>query len=303
MKLSRVERRPAASPLLLAAALLAPAASGLAAPPLAGPQAPPPEPVRALDTPTAPARSVGVVPGGVARWPGSGTTRCGDARETWSPLEGACYYPVDLGQKEGTLEIFRERDGRRETATLRVLPPPYTAETLEVDPGKVHLSRKNRLRADREREVVVPLSSLRTNPVFSFPLGSPLQSAPPPRNFGTRRVFNAESRSAHGGADYRTPAGTPVLASEEGLVVLAADHFFAGKNVFVDHGGGLLSMYMHLSRLDVKKGQRVKRGDRLGLSGATGRVTGPHLHFGLRWRGAKVDPALLLGDPAALPSP
>lgn len=305
MKLARVERRPAASPLLLAAALLAPAAFGLAARPPAGPQAPPPEPVRLLDAPPAPAatRSVGVVPGGVARWPGSGTTRCGDARETWAPLEGACYYPVDLGQKEGTLEIFREWDGRRETATLRVLPPPYAAETLEVDPGKVHLSRKNRLRADREREVVVPLFSLRTNPVFSFPLGPPLQNAPAPRNFGTRRVFNGESRSAHGGADYRTPAGTPVLASEEGLVVLAADHFFAGKNVFVDHGGGLLSMFMHLSRLDVKKGQRVKRGDRLGLSGATGRVTGPHLHFGLRWRGAKVDPALLLGDPAALPSP
>jgi murein DD-endopeptidase MepM/ murein hydrolase activator NlpD len=246
---------------------------------------------------------VGVVPGGVARWPGEGITRCGDAREEWAPLDGACYYPVDLGQESGTLEVFRDRAGRRDTATIRVLPPPYAEEKLEVDPGKVHLSKKNRLRADREREVVVPLFSLRTSPVFSLPLGSPLEHAPPPRNFGKRRVFNGEPRSAHGGADYRARTGTPVLAAEAGLVVLAAHHFFAGKSVFVDHGGGLLSIYMHLSRIDVKEGQRVKRGDRLGLSGATGRVTGPHLHFGLRWRGAKVDPALLLGDPAALPSP
>jgi murein DD-endopeptidase MepM/ murein hydrolase activator NlpD len=249
------------------------------------------------------APSGGVVPGGVARWAGEGITRCGDARETWAPLDGACFYPVDLGQENGTIEVFRDRAGRRDTATIQVLPPPYAEERLQVDPGKVHLSKKDRLRADREREVVVPLFSLRTNPVFSLPLGSPLEHAPAPRNFGKRRVFNGEPRSAHGGADYRAATGTPVLAAEEGLVVLAAHHFFAGKSVFVDHGDGLLSIYMHLSRIDVKEGQRVKKGDRLGLSGMTGRVTGPHLHFGLRWRGARVDPALLLGDPAALPSP
>jgi murein DD-endopeptidase MepM/ murein hydrolase activator NlpD len=210
---------------------------------------------------------------------------------------------VDLGQQAGTLEVYRETAGRRETATLRVLPPPYAEESLRVDPRKVRLSKRDRLRADRERKIVVPLFSLRTNPAFSLPLGSPLRNAPPPRNFGTRRLFNGEPHSAHGGADYRAPPGTPVLAAEAGLVVLAAHHFFAGKSVFVDHGGGLISIYMHLSRLDVKTGQRVAKGDRLGLSGATGRVTGPHLHFGLRWRGAKVDPALLLGDPVKLPSP
>lgn len=281
---SPVARLSLVAPLLLAAAVGAPFGLGQAAAP-------------------AEAFTVGVVPGGVARWAGEGITRCGDAGETWAPLDGACFYPVDLGQENGTLEVFRDRAGHRDTATIRVLPPPYAEEKLEVDPGKVHLSEKNRLRADRERQAVVPLFSLRTNPTFSLPLGSPLRNAPPPRNFGKRRVFNGEPRSAHGGADYRTPTGTPVLAAEAGLVVLARHHFFAGKNVFVDHGGGLISMYMHLSRLDVKEGQRVAKGGRLGLSGATGRVTGPHLHFGLRWRGAKVDPALLLGEPAALPSP
>jgi len=288
------------------AAFLAALGLGAAPPPApaAGGDPPPPTPVAALTAgPGAAPAGAGVVPGGVARWAGEGIRLCGDARETWAPLGGACLYPVDLGQAEGTLEVFRDRGGVRETATLHVLPPPYASEVLEVEPRKVRLSRKDRLRAARERKAVVPLFSLRTHPVFSLPLGSPLENAAPPRNFGKRRVFNGEPRAPHGGVDYRARTGTPVLATEDGLVVLAADHFFAGKNVFVDHGGGLLSMYMHLSRIDVRAGQRVARGERLGLSGATGRVTGPHLHFGLRWRGARVDPALLLGDPSLLPSP
>jgi murein DD-endopeptidase MepM/ murein hydrolase activator NlpD len=246
---------------------------------------------------------VDVVPGGLVRWPGEGITLCGDARETWRPLDGACCYPVDLGQAEGTLEIFREAGGVREAATLRVLPRPYAEESLEVDPRKVRLTRAARRRVARERKQVVPLFSLRTHPAFSLPLGSPVLDAPPPRNFGTRRLFNDEPRSSHGGVDYRVPTGAPVLSADAGLVVLVARHFFAGWSVFVDHGAGLVSMYMHLSRASVRTGQRVARGERLGLSGATGRVTGPHLHFGLRWRGARVDPALLLGDPAKLPSP
>lgn len=285
---------------MTAAAFLALLLSGV---PLPG-DPPRPERVTALPREPAPeARTVGVVPGGLVRWAGDGLLRCGDARETWPPNGGACLYPVDLGQAEGTIEVFREGPGGRETATLRVLPPPYAEESLEVDPRTVKLSAKDRARVDREREQVVPLFSLRTSPAFSLPFAAPLANAPPPRNFGTRRLFNGEPRNAHGGADFRAATGTPVLAAEEGLVVLAASHFFAGKSVYVDHGGGLLTMYMHLSRIDVKAGQRLARGAVVGLSGATGRVTGPHLHFGVRWRGARVDPALLLGDPAKLPSP
>jgi murein DD-endopeptidase MepM/ murein hydrolase activator NlpD len=286
---------------MTAAALLALALALAAAPAAAGP--PPPEPVLALPRPAPGGPAVDVVPGGLVRWPCEGLVRCGDARETWAPVGGACLYPVDLGQEEGTLAVFREGRHGAEAATLRVLPPPYAEENLEVDPRKVKLSAKDRARADREREQVVPLFSLRTHPVFSLPFSAPLEHAPPARNFGTRRVFNGEPRNAHGGADFRAAVGTPVLAAEEGLVVLAASHFFAGKSVYVDHGGGLLTMYMHLSRIDVKQGQRVARGDVVGLSGATGRVTGPHLHFGVKWRGARVDPSLLLGDPARLPSP
>lgn len=261
--------------------------------PLAAPAAPPAGPPAA-----------GVVPGGVVRWAAEGTTRCGNASETWAPLDGACYYSADLGLAEGTvLDVYRERNGRRETARLRVLPFPYSEERLRVDPGKVTLSEKDRLRAERERKLVVPLFSLRTERAFSLPLGPPLANAPVPRNFGKRRVFNDQPRSPHGGADYRAATGTPVLATEAGLVVLTGRHFYAGGSVYLDHGDGLLSMYMHLSQIDVKEGQRVAKGQRVGLSGATGRVTGPHLHFGLRWRGARVDPALLLSDPSKLPSP
>ena len=248
-------------------------------------------------------RVVDVVPGGLVRWPGDGITLCEDSRERWKPVDGACYYPVDLGTETGTLAIHRERRGVRESATLRVLPPPYAEENLEVDPRKVKLSEKDLRRVERERAEVVPLFSLRTEPVFSLPFGPPLAKAPAPRNFGTRRTFNGEPRSPHGGADFRAAPGTPVLAAEKGLVVLVASQFFAGRSVYVDHGGGLLSMYMHLSKTNVKTGQRVARGDVVGLSGATGRVSGPHLHFGLKWRGARVDPSLLLADPAKLPSP
>ncbi len=261
----------------------------------------------ALAAPAAPpadAPATGVVPGGVVRWTGEGTSLCGDVHETWEPLDEACYYAADLGLAEGTvLDVFRVRNGLRETVRLRVLPFPYDEERLRVDPRRVTLSEKDRLRAERERKLVVPLFSIRTEPAFSLPLGPPLANAPLPRNFGKRRVFNDQPRSPHGGADYRAATGTPVLATEAGLVVLTGRHFYAGGSVYLDHGGGLLSMYMHLSRIDVKQGQRVARGERVGLSGATGRVTGPHLHFGLRWRGARVDPALLLSDPSQLPSP
>jgi murein DD-endopeptidase MepM/ murein hydrolase activator NlpD len=286
-----VVRRILFLPLALLPALLA-----------ARPEAPPPpEPVRTLAP--APGPFAAVVPGGVVRWTGAALSLCGDARETWKPVGGACYYPVDLGVEAKELEVFRERLGARETATLRILPPPYAEESLEVDPRKVKLSAKDLARVERERKEVAPVFSLRTEPAFALPFSPPLAKAPAPRNFGTRRVFNGEPRSPHGGADFRAATGTPVLAAEKGLVVLVANHFFAGRSVFVDHGGGLVSMYMHLSATKVRAGQRVARGDVLGLSGATGRVSGPHLHFGLKWRGARVDPALLLGDPAKLPSP
>ncbi len=112
--------------------------------------------------------------------------------------------------------------------------------------------------------------------------------------FGTRSVFNGERRSPHAGTDFLSPAGTPVKAPNAGRIVAARDLFFTGNTVIVDHGLGVFSMMAHLSRIDVREGQSVTPGQILGLVGATGRVTGPHLHWALSVSGARVDPLSLL---------
>jgi len=130
-------------------------------------------------------------------------------------------------------------------------------------------------------------------PLWRGSFHAPVASAPTD-SFGTRRMFNGKLASIHKGADFRAAAGTPVHASNTGIVVLARPLYFEGGCVIIDHGLGLFTLSMHFSRIDVKEGQRVKTGDRLGLSGATGRVTGPHLHWAVRWEGAMLDPVKLL---------
>ena len=112
--------------------------------------------------------------------------------------------------------------------------------------------------------------------------------------FGVRRVFNGELKTEHQGMDYHAPRGTRVVAANSGTVLLARRLFFEGNCVIVDHGQGLMTLYMHLSKFKVRKGQKVRRGQLLGLSGATGRATGPHLHLAVRWEGIYLDPAKLL---------
>jgi murein DD-endopeptidase MepM/ murein hydrolase activator NlpD len=112
--------------------------------------------------------------------------------------------------------------------------------------------------------------------------------------FGTARTFNGKVQSVHQGLDYGVPQGTPVMAVNRGTVLLAQPLYFEGNCVMIDHGQGLLTIFMHLSRIDVKKGDEVERGKQLGLSGGTGQATGPHLHFAARWQGVYVDPAKLL---------
>jgi len=112
--------------------------------------------------------------------------------------------------------------------------------------------------------------------------------------FGTQRKFNGAVLSIHQGLDYRVPTGTPVSAVNAGTVLLAQPLFFEGNCVVIDHGQGLLTLYLHLSRLLVKEGDRIERGQEIGVSGATGRATGAHLHLAVRWRGEYLDPATLL---------
>ena len=122
----------------------------------------------------------------------------------------------------------------------------------------------------------------------------PLPGVTGGRNFGHRRVFNGQPRAPHSGADLSAATGTPVRAANRGRVVLAKNLFFSGNAVFIDHGLGVYSVYLHLSEIGVEPGAMVGRGDVVGLAGATGRVTGPHLHWGVRVLDARVDPFSLL---------
>ncbi|MFZ0199337.1 MAG: M23 family metallopeptidase [Candidatus Sulfotelmatobacter sp.] len=112
--------------------------------------------------------------------------------------------------------------------------------------------------------------------------------------FGSQRIFNDKTSSPHLGLDFRVPSGTPVAAMNDGTVLLGRPLYFEGNFVVIDHGQGLLTLYLHLSEFKVKEGDQVKRGQIIGLSGGTGRATGPHLHVAVRWQGTYLDPALLM---------
>jgi murein DD-endopeptidase MepM/ murein hydrolase activator NlpD len=237
----------------------------------------------------------------VVRWTGDGIDWCEAAGRRFEPLDGACYYPVDLLRPAGPLELARGRAGRRETASVRVGKFDYPVQKLTLPRHMVELSPEDLARVERENREMAKLWTREGPRRFALPLGAPLAPLPAGGRFGHRRVINGRARSPHGGVDYSGAEGTPVLAAADGTVAMVADQFFGGNAVFLDHGDGLITMYMHLLRAGVEEGASVRRGERVGVVGSTGRATGPHLHFGVRWRGARVDPALLLGDPRAIP--
>jgi hypothetical protein len=185
-------------------------------------------------------------------------------------------HPVDLTQ---TIEIHAAhyRTGTLTVESKFVAPPPEVQKEIEEESkfkAKVFASSAS-----------VPLWQ------GDFHAPVPAQATD---SFGTRRMFNGKLASIHKGADFHAAMGTPVHASNSGTVVIARPLYFEGNCVVIDHGLGLYTLSMHFSRIDVKEGQHVNAGDQLGLSGATGRVTGPHLHWAVRWQGAYLDPVKLL---------
>lgn len=160
----------------------------------------------------------------------------------------------------------------------------------QVNPNAANLKRINRELAEQTRAYQQFSARQPSNLLFDKPVSGPLSSP-----FGLRRFFNGEERNPHSGLDFAAKRGTPIQAPAAGQVILIGDYFFNGKTVFVDHGQGLISMFCHLSEIDVNVGDELPRGGVLGKVGATGRATGPHLHWNVSLNDARIDPAIFIG--------
>ncbi|UXI70453.1 M23 family metallopeptidase [Tahibacter amnicola] len=250
--------------------------------------------------------AVVVAQGGVARWAGLDARECGFLGKRYPAVDGACYYPVDLRAKVGVHEIaLYDSAGKQHLGAMTVEKVDFPEVRIDLpDDTYLNVSAGNQARHKEERARVLALFKTPVTPVrFSLPLAKPAKSMPPSENdFGSRRVFADGRTSQHTGRDAPVTQGSTVRAVADGTVLLAEEHFYTGNTVFIDHGGGLMSMNFHLSKIAVDRGDDIKRGQVIGTVGSTGRSTGPHLHLGLRWLGARIDPYLLLDTPTKLPS-
>lgn len=210
----------------------------------------------------------------------------------WHALLG-----IPLDTSPGQLQITVGRGSATRSLAVEVKPKDYPVQHLTIrDKRKVEPSAEDLARIDREKETTDRIKQHFADPEpdtgFALPATGRLSS-----RFGLRRIFNGLPRNPHAGLDVAVGTGAPIRAPAPGTVVDTGDYFFNGNTVFIDHGRGLVTAYMHLSRVDVKPGQAVKRGDSLGGAGATGRVTGPHLHWAVFLNGTAVDPELFLASP------
>lgn len=238
------------------------------------------------------------VPGGVALLPLPGPyaatpeARLGEApllvvreRDTWYAVVG-----IALAQAPGTAQILVQD----QPLAFTVHPWRYRLQRLHVPPAQVDLSPEDLQRVAREQARIH--AALAT---YSGTLPDSLRLRPPLRgarssSFGLRRFFNGAARDPHSGMDIAAATGTAVHAAAAGTVLETGDYFFNGNTVLLDHGSGFITMYCHLASIGVRAGERIASGAVLGTVGATGRVTGPHLHFGVALNRAFVDPALFL---------
>jgi murein DD-endopeptidase MepM/ murein hydrolase activator NlpD len=242
------------------------------------------------------------VPGGVARlslgpaaerptaWAGDVPLLVlGDVIE-WTAVVGI---PLSAELGPGQISVANA-DGSRRPLSYQVGPKQYREQRLKVAPGTVDLSPADEARYQREHTHLAEVMARFSAPV---PARLAMQVPVPGRrssSFGLRRVFNGQARNPHSGMDIAAATGTPVRAPLPGKVLDTGDYFFNGNTVWLDHGGGLLGMFCHLSAIDVQPGDVLQTGQRLGAVGATGRVTGPHLHWSVCLNRAMVDPALFI---------
>jgi len=216
-----------------------------------------------------------------------------EAGKQWIAVVG-----IPLSVKPGQEQVqVKDAGGNRQVA-FTVRAKDYVAQHItlknqrQVDPNPDDLKRIERELAEQVeayrgfRAGVTPSNLILDRPVNGGRLSSP---------FGLRRFFNGQERNPHSGLDFAVPAGTPIKAPAAGVVVLVGDYFFNGKTVFLDHGQGFVSMFCHMSAISVKVGDEVPRGGVVGKVGATGRATGPHLHWNVSLNDARIDPAIFIG--------
>ena len=216
----------------------------------------------------------------------------GDAIE-WTALVGI---PLAATPGERSIDVRTGTGRAARRLSYQVASKKYSEQRLKVAPRTVDLSPEDEARWQRERTHLAGVVATFSEPL---PQASALKmSVPVPgrrsSSFGLRRIFNGQARNPHSGMDIAAATGTPVVAPLAGKVIDTGDYFFNGNTVWLDHGGGLLSMYCHLSAIDVKAGDMLRAGDALGAVGATGRATGPHLHWSVSLNRAMVDPALFI---------
>ncbi len=203
---------------------------------------------------------------------------------------------VKPGTKPWQLAVLEPgRDPRTARGKVQLLPREFSVQRLTLPPGMVDLDPETERRAVAETERLRTLyRTITPERLWRGAFTRPVGGTEPGTGFGARRIINGKPRMPHGGTDYAAPAGTPVVAVNSGRVALVGDFFFPGRLVAIDHGLGLYTLYFHLESAVVSQGDPVERGQTIGTVGATGRATGPHLHFGAHVGGARIDPATLL---------
>lgn len=201
-----------------------------------------------------------------------------------------------IGPEALAVEGFLDGARVRAEAEVTITPRKFAVQELTLPKGMAEFDNATLVRIGAEAAELSRRFSRVTAPRWRIPFLTPVEEYRP-ANFGARRVINGLPRMPHSAVDITLPAGTPVRAIADGRVAFAGDQFFGGQSVVIDHGGGVFSVYYHLKEFSVAEGQEISRGDRIGSVGSTGRATGPHLHFGMRVPGGRVDPTRLFALP------
>lgn len=251
------------------------------------------------------------VPGGIAviKLPADAdpaTARYGDRKVLTTRINGdySAVIGLPLATKPGRHYLkVTNRQGQTQNLGFQVAEKAYEEQHITItDKRKVNPEKQDMERITREaQQIKAALRHWSARDDVVVTLQKPVEG-PTSSPFGLRRFFNEQARNPHSGLDIAAPEGTPIRAPAPGIVVDTGEFFFNGNTVFLDHGQGLITMYCHMSKIDVTPGQEVASGEVLGAVGMTGRVTGPHLHWGVSLNDARVDPLLLLPEEIQAPS-